>query len=86
MCGREGGCRRQHLQTGALAEEPADHLDELKRHDEAVIDLVIDRKGVIHKGRTDLDQWKSAHAIETKARTLQEALEGAAPEPIAVVG
>ena len=35
---------------------------------------MCDRKGVIHKGRTDLDQWKSAHAVETEARTLADAL------------
>jgi malate dehydrogenase (oxaloacetate-decarboxylating)(NADP+) len=39
--------------------------------------IMCDRKGVIHKGRTDLDQWKSAHAVETEARTLAEALVGA---------
>ena len=39
--------------------------------------IMCDRKGVIHKGRTDLDQWKSAHAVETDARTLAEALDGA---------
>ena len=39
--------------------------------------IMCDRKGVIHKGRTDLDQWKSAHAVETDARTLAEALVGA---------
>ena len=39
--------------------------------------MMCDRKGVIHKGRTDLDQWKSAHAIDTEARTLSEALVGA---------
>ncbi len=39
--------------------------------------IMCDRKGVIHKGRTDLDQWKSAHAAETDARTLGEALVGA---------
>jgi malate dehydrogenase (oxaloacetate-decarboxylating)(NADP+) len=38
---------------------------------------MCDRKGVIYKGRSDLDQWKSAHAVETKARTLEEALVGA---------
>ncbi len=38
---------------------------------------MCDRKGVIHKGRTDLDQWKSAHAVETDRRTLDEALVGA---------
>ena len=39
--------------------------------------IMCDRKGVIHKERTDLDQWKSAHAVETDKRTLAEALEGA---------
>jgi malate dehydrogenase (oxaloacetate-decarboxylating)(NADP+) len=39
--------------------------------------IMCDRKGVIHKGRTDLDQWKSAHAVETDARTLADALIGA---------
>jgi len=39
--------------------------------------IMCDRKGVIHKGRTDLDQWKSAHAVETDARTLVDALKGA---------
>ena len=39
--------------------------------------IMCDRKGVIHKGRTDLDQWKSAHAVDTDRRTLAEALAGA---------
>ncbi|MFC7536135.1 NADP-dependent malic enzyme [Sphingomonas sp. GCM10030256] len=39
--------------------------------------LMCDRSGVIHTGRTNLDQWKSAHAVETDARTLQDALQGA---------
>src|SRR5438552_8171534 len=39
--------------------------------------IMCDRKGVIHKGRTDLDQWKSAHAVETDARTLADACVGA---------
>ncbi len=38
---------------------------------------MCDRKGVIHKGRSDLDQWKSAHAVDTDARTLGEALVNA---------
>jgi malate dehydrogenase (oxaloacetate-decarboxylating)(NADP+) len=38
---------------------------------------MCDRKGVIYKGRTDLDQWKSAHAVETEARTLADACVGA---------
>src|SRR6476660_3451193 len=39
--------------------------------------IMCDRKGVISKDRTDLDQWKSAHAVETDKRTLAEAMEGA---------
>ncbi|MFL6781984.1 MAG: malic enzyme-like NAD(P)-binding protein, partial [Sphingomicrobium sp.] len=39
--------------------------------------IMCDRKGVIHKGRTDIDQWKSAHAVDTDARTLADAIEGA---------
>ncbi|MCX8132709.1 MAG: NADP-dependent malic enzyme [Roseococcus sp.] len=39
---------------------------------------MCDTKGVIWRGRTEgMNQWKSAHAVETKARTLAEALEGA---------
>ncbi len=39
--------------------------------------LMCDRKGVIWRGRDDVDQWKSAHAVDTDARTLEEALKGA---------
>ena len=39
--------------------------------------IMCDRKGVISKDRTDLDQWKSAHAVETDKKTLAEAIEGA---------
>jgi malate dehydrogenase (oxaloacetate-decarboxylating)(NADP+) len=39
--------------------------------------VMCDRKGVIYKGRTDIDQWKSAHAVDTDRRTLAEAIEGA---------
>jgi len=39
--------------------------------------IVCDRKGPIYLGREGVDQWKSAHAVETTARTLEEALEGA---------
>ena len=39
---------------------------------------LVDKSGVIYKGRTEgLNQWKSAHAVQTKARTLEEALLGA---------
>jgi malate dehydrogenase (oxaloacetate-decarboxylating)(NADP+) len=40
--------------------------------------LLCDTKGVVYQGRTEgMNQWKSAHAVATKARTLAEALEGA---------
>jgi malate dehydrogenase (oxaloacetate-decarboxylating)(NADP+) len=39
---------------------------------------VCDRSGVIYRGREGgMDQWKSAHAIDTAARDLEEALVGA---------
>jgi malate dehydrogenase (oxaloacetate-decarboxylating)(NADP+) len=38
---------------------------------------MCDRSGVIYRGRDNVDQWKSAHAIDTEARTLEEALVGA---------
>ncbi len=39
---------------------------------------MLDRKGVIYRGRTEgMDQWKSTHAIDTKNRTLEEAINGA---------
>jgi malate dehydrogenase (oxaloacetate-decarboxylating)(NADP+) len=40
--------------------------------------IVCDTKGVIYQGRTEgMNQWKSAHAIKTDLRTLEEAMEGA---------
>ena len=39
--------------------------------------IVCDRSGPIYPGRKDVDQWKSAHAVETEARSLEEALDGA---------
>jgi malate dehydrogenase (oxaloacetate-decarboxylating)(NADP+) len=38
---------------------------------------MCDTKGVIYVGRGGVDQFKSAHAIDTDKRTLQEALVGA---------
>lgn len=39
---------------------------------------MLDSKGVIHKGRTDLDQYKTFFACEsTKINTLEEAIKGA---------
>ena len=40
--------------------------------------VLCDTKGVVYQGRTEgMNQWKSAHAAATKARTLTEALDGA---------
>tara|TARA_A100001391_G_scaffold101953_1_gene67743 strand:- start:549 stop:2825 length:2277 start_codon:yes stop_codon:yes gene_type:complete len=39
--------------------------------------LMCDRSGVIFPGRDNVDQWKSAHAVETECRTLEDALKGA---------
>ncbi|HCV49181.1 MAG TPA: NADP-dependent malic enzyme, partial [Rhodobiaceae bacterium] len=40
--------------------------------------VLCDTKGVIFTGRKEgMNQWKSAHAVKTDARTLAEALDGA---------
>ncbi len=40
--------------------------------------ILVDSKGVIYQGRTEgMNQWKTAHAAPTAARTLAEALVGA---------
>jgi malate dehydrogenase (oxaloacetate-decarboxylating)(NADP+) len=39
--------------------------------------LVLDRKGVIHLGRKDLNPYKFGVAVETEARTLADAMRGA---------
>jgi malate dehydrogenase (oxaloacetate-decarboxylating)(NADP+) len=40
--------------------------------------ILCDTKGVVYQGREDgMNQWKSAHAVPTAARTLADALEGA---------
>jgi len=45
------------------------------RHENVTL---CDTKGVIYQGRTEgMNQWKSAHAIDTPARTLAEAVAGA---------
>ena len=38
---------------------------------------MIDRKGVIYKGRENLNQWKSNYAIQTSDRTLDDAIKKA---------
>jgi malate dehydrogenase (oxaloacetate-decarboxylating)(NADP+) len=39
--------------------------------------IMCDRKGIIYKGRENVDQFKSAHASNTKLRSLEEAMKGA---------
>ncbi len=40
--------------------------------------LLLDRNGVVYKGRKDgMNEWKEAYAIETKDRTLEDAMKGA---------
>ena len=40
--------------------------------------ILCDTKGVIYEGRSEgMNQWKSAHAVKTDARTLADALKGA---------
>ena len=45
------------------------------RHENCVM---CDTKGVIYQGRTEgMNQWKSAHAVKTDLRTLEDAMKGA---------
>jgi len=45
------------------------------RHDNCIM---CDTKGVIYQGRTEgMNQWKSAHAVKTDLRSLDEAMQGA---------
>jgi len=45
------------------------------RHDNCI---ACDTKGVIYQGRSDgMNQWKSAHAVKTDLRTLEDAMNGA---------
>ena len=38
--------------------------------------IMCDTKGVIYQGRTEgMNQWKSAHAVKTEARTLDDAMK-----------
>jgi malate dehydrogenase (oxaloacetate-decarboxylating)(NADP+) len=39
--------------------------------------VIVDRDGVVYKGRENVDQWKAAHATDTPHRTLAEAMVGA---------
>ena len=39
--------------------------------------VIVDRDGVVYRGRDNVDQWKAAHATDTPHRTLAEAMVGA---------
>ncbi|MGQ3039380.1 MAG: NADP-dependent malic enzyme [Brevundimonas sp.] len=39
--------------------------------------VIVDRDGVVYRGRGQMDQWKAAHATDTPHRTLAEAMVGA---------
>jgi malate dehydrogenase (oxaloacetate-decarboxylating)(NADP+) len=40
--------------------------------------IAVDNTGVIYRGRSEgMNQWKSAHAVDTDARTLADAVKGA---------
>jgi malate dehydrogenase (oxaloacetate-decarboxylating)(NADP+) len=39
--------------------------------------VMLDSKGVIHKGRSDLNRYKAEFAIETEDRTLEDTMRGA---------
>ncbi|WP_148253317.1 malic enzyme-like NAD(P)-binding protein [Aidingimonas lacisalsi] len=54
-------CMKLLVSCGAKAE----HID------------MLDRKGVIHSGREDLNQYKAMFATETDRRTLDDAIDGA---------
>ncbi len=45
------------------------------RHDNCIM---CDTKGVVYQGRSEgMNQWKSAHAVKTELRSLEEAMVGA---------
>ncbi len=39
--------------------------------------IMLDRKGVIHNKRKDINKWKMNYAIETKSRSLNDAIKNA---------
>src|SRR5262249_32075576 len=40
--------------------------------------IMCDTQGIVYRGRQKgMNQWKSAHAVETRLRTLEEAMKGA---------
>ncbi len=62
--------------AGAAAIACVELLKAMGAHPQNI--TLCDTKGVVYQGRTaGMNQWKSAHAIKTEARTLAEALKGA---------
>ncbi|HET8713452.1 MAG TPA: NADP-dependent malic enzyme [Gemmatimonadales bacterium] len=61
--------------AGAAAIATAEHYVRLGATRENI--TMCDHKGVIYKGRADIDEFKRRFAGDTKARTLAEALAGA---------
>jgi len=61
--------------AGAAAIATAEHYVRLGVRRENIV--MADHKGVIYKGRDGLDEFKQRFAVDTKARTLAEALHGA---------
>jgi len=39
--------------------------------------IMLDSKGILYRGRKNLNQWKLIHTVKTKKRTLDEAIDGA---------
>jgi malate dehydrogenase (oxaloacetate-decarboxylating)(NADP+) len=60
--------------AGAASIATADFYVELGCKAENII--MCDTKGVIHKGRTDLNQYKAKYAVETDKRTYADAMVG----------
>ena len=62
--------------AGAAGVACAELLKAMGMHSDNVV--LCDTSGVIYQGREQgMNQWKSAHAVPTRSRTLAEALEGA---------
>ena len=61
--------------AGAAAIATAEHYVRLGVERNHIV--MCDHKGVIHTGRDDLDEFKKRFAVDTKARSLAEVLQGA---------
>ncbi len=62
--------------AGAAAIACVELLKAMGAHPQNI--TLCDTKGVVYQGRTEgMNQWKSAHAVATQARTLTQALVGA---------